>query len=146
MKKLLFLFTTLLLISCSSEDDNETSETKTFLEKNDGLGFYDGDEFYTFFYNDDVFLKEVDSEDVGESFCVEYREGTNNVNGLTFNVEILTNDSERLIVKFINNSGEKSTTEYIVDSTQNELTIEYDNDGDPLTYFKTTTTYSSLCN
>ena len=148
MKKLLFLFTTLLLISCSSEDDNETSETKTFLEKNDGLGFgfYDGDEFYKFFYNDDVFLKEVDSEDVGESFCVEYREGTNNVNGLTFNVEILTNDSERLIVKFFNNSGEESTTEYIVDSTQNELTIEYDNDGDPITYFKTTTTYSSLCN
>ena len=37
MKKLLFLFTTLLLISCSS-DENEES-TQTFLEKYDGVGF-----------------------------------------------------------------------------------------------------------
>ena len=49
MKKLLFLFTTLLLISCSSEDDNETSETKTFLEKNDGLGFSDDYGLHVFF-------------------------------------------------------------------------------------------------
>ena len=145
MKKLLFLFTALLLISCSSEDDNETSETKTFLEKNDGLGFYDDYGLHVFFYNDDVFLKEADSED--EFYCIEFREGTNNwFLGQTLNVEILTNDSERLIVKFSNNSGEEGTIEYIVDSTQNELTKEYDNDGDPLTYFKTTTTYSSLCN
>ena len=146
MKKLLLLSTIILLISCSSEDNNNTSESKTFLEKNDGFGFYDGYEFYNFFYNDDVFLKEVESEDVGESYCYEIREGTNNFPVVTFNTEILTNDSERLIVKFINNSGEESIIEYIVDSTQNELTIEYDNDGDPLTYFKTTTTYSSLCN
>ena len=40
MKKLLFLFTTILLISCSSDDSDENEEsTQTFLEKYDGVGF-----------------------------------------------------------------------------------------------------------
>ena len=41
MKKLLFLFTTLLLISCSSEDEESVT---TFLEKYDGYIFEGIDE------------------------------------------------------------------------------------------------------
>ena len=162
MKKLLFLFTILLLISCSSEDDNETSEPKTFLEKNDGLGFYDDDGYYVFFYNDELFLKIVEigepteNSPDEENFCAELREGVNNVDGDIINVVIVTNDLERLVVKIIPDDyvddydyGEEyytETVEYIVNPTQNAMTEEWDSDDRPYTYFKTTTTYSSLCN
>jgi hypothetical protein len=162
MKKLLFLFTALLLISCSSEDDNETSEPKTFLEKNDGLGFYDDDGYYVFFYNDEIFLKTVDlgeptsNNPDEENFCAEYKEGANEVSdGEIYNVSILTNDLDRLVVKSIavveddSSYGEEYYTEiveYIVNPTQNSMTEEWDSDDMPYTFFKTTTTYSSLCN
>ncbi|MGB2300831.1 MAG: hypothetical protein ACPH4O_09370 [Flavobacteriaceae bacterium] len=51
MKKLLFLFTAPLLISCSSEDD--VNENQSFLDKYDEYGFTDGDEYW-FFFNDTV--------------------------------------------------------------------------------------------
>ena len=54
MKKLLFLFTAPLLISCSSEDD--VNENQSFLDKYDEYGFTDGDEYW-FFFNDTVFLR-----------------------------------------------------------------------------------------
>jgi len=147
MKKLLFLFTTLLLISCSSEDDNETSEPKTFLEKNDGLGFYDDDGYYVFFYNDDVFMKYVDEFD--EEPCSEFREGYNKNET---NVTIITNDSERLKVSFDNlEEGDYDfTNEYVVDVEKNILTETFNiigqNNVEVFKYSKTTTTYSSLCN
>jgi nicotinic acid mononucleotide adenylyltransferase len=151
MKKLLLLFTILLFISCSSEDDNETSEPKTFLEKNDGLGFYDDDNgHYLFFYNDDVFLIFVD-EFVDEP-CTEIREGFNDGYEVETNVTIITNDSERLKVSFNNlEEGDYDyTNEYVVDVEKNTLTetsniIGQDN-VEVFTYSKTTKTYSSLCN
>ena len=36
--------------------------------------------------------------------------------------------------------------EYIVNPTQNSMTEEWESDDMPYTFFKTTTTYSSLCN
>jgi hypothetical protein len=155
MKKLLLLFTILLFISCSSEDDNETSEPKTFLEKNDGLGFELDEFYYVFFYNDEVFLKTVElgdptsnNPDEQNDYCIQIREGVNNVDGDTEKVVILTNDLDRLVVEFISDyDGEEycETVEYTVNTTQNAMTEDWDCDI-PFTYFKTTTTYSSLCN
>ena len=53
MKKLLFLFTALLFISCSS-DENEES-TQTFLEKYDGVGFINNDDEMVYFFNSDIY-------------------------------------------------------------------------------------------
>ena len=154
MKNLLFLFSALLLISCSGDDDDNTVENQTFLEKYDGVGFYDEYGYYVFFYNDEVFRKTAEIDD-GVLYCTETREGANNVDGEVFNVVILTNDLERLVVKFINNYLNEEyteTVEYIVNPTQNAMTEEWDDNrnfeggGEQVSFFKTTTTYSSLCN
>ena len=137
------------MISCSNDEDNNTSEPKTFLEKNDGLGFYD-DRYYVFFFNDEVFLKKVEADVVvdGDHWCTEIREGVNTIYGETENVVILTNDLERLVVKFISNYLDEEyteTVEYTVNPTQNAMTEESESGFISNTYFKTTKTYSSFC-
>ena len=137
------------MISCSNDEDNNTSEPKTFLEKNDGLGFYD-DRYYVFFFNDEVFLKKVETDVVvdGDHWCTEIREGVNTIYGETENVVILTNDLERLVVKFISNYLDEEyteTVEYTVNPTQNAMTEESESGFISNTYFKTTKTYSSFC-
>ena len=70
MKKLLLLFTTLLFISCSSEDSDENEKsTQTFLEKYDGVywkrDYSDGgDDWIQFNIND-----WVECEDYGSEPC-----------------------------------------------------------------------------
>ena len=151
MKRLLLLFTTILLISCSSDDSDENEEsTQTFLEKYDGVGFSSYERYYVFFFNDEVFLKKVETDVLvdGDHWCTEIREGVNTIYGETENVVILTNDLERLVVKFISNYLDEEyteTVEYTVNPTQNAMTEESESGFISNTYFKTTKTYSSFC-
>ena len=125
MKKLLFLFTTLLLISCSS-DENEES-TQTFLEKYDGVGFLYamtqqdldtvnyggsvGDENGYFFSNtvgNEVIYVE---EDDGVWYCdVDIAGGGIDDNGT---VEIIEN-SATLVVKITQDDGYSWTITFSV--------------------------------
>ena len=70
MKKLLLLSSLFLALSCGGLDDEEITDAGdplggyvlNFLEVNDGKGFVysDGDsDQYLFFYDSDIFLKEV---------------------------------------------------------------------------------------
>ena len=138
MKKLLFLFTTLLLISCSSEDD--ANENQSFLEKYDEYGFTDGDEYW-FFFNDTIFLKHAEP---AEFMCFEIKEGENR----TFIAEIISNDSQKLLVELTSPCSDCGTEslQFTIDSTGNNLTVMYDGDSDDTdSYMKTSTKFSSVC-
>ena len=137
MKKLLFLFTTLLLISCSSEDEESVT---TFLEKYDEYGFTDGDEYW-FFFNDTIFLKYAEPT---EFMCFEIKEGENR----TFIAEIISNDSQKLLVNLTApcSDCETESLQFTIDSTGNNLTVMYDGDSnDTDSYMKTSTKFASVC-
>ena len=166
MKKLLFLFTALLFISCSSEDsddsvveDNTTNtdgnssgdnsgETQTFLEKYDGYGFrgeFDGDTEYFYFYDADVFLGFV-AQNSYCTVCLSPQEGTNTFDGEDGEMKILTNDSQSLLIEITYEGGDVETLQFVVDSSGNNLTVTFDGDAnDTATYVKTSTSFSSLC-
>lgn len=96
-------------------------------------------------------MKIVEEDDPGEpNYCTEIREGANsNEDEGDFNVTILTNDSERLVVRLVStqdNDSYTETVEYVVNPTGSAMTENWDSDEEEYTYFKTTTTYSSLCN
>ena len=117
MKKLLLLSTLFLAFACTVDDNEEEPSLydKPFLEHVDGLGFvrisydttyYDdvtGDELtwdgplrdkYLFFYDSDIFLKEVYA-DYGISsqyiahMCYTMKEGSNTDGGQNFTAEII---------------------------------------------------------
>ena len=117
MKKLLLLSTLFLAFACTVDDNEEEPSLydRPFLEHVDGLGFvrisydttyYDdvtGDELtwdgplpdkYLFFYDSDIFLKEVYPEwDISSSFilhmCYTMKEGSNTDGGQNFTAEII---------------------------------------------------------
>tara|TARA_B100000925_G_C21775261_1_gene373874 strand:- start:123 stop:590 length:468 start_codon:yes stop_codon:yes gene_type:complete len=104
VKKLLFLFSALVFISCSGDDDDNTVENQTFLERFDRVGFIletdpSTDTYY--FFDDTKFLLWI--EDDGDDtypYCEYMKEGTND-NGTV--VEILRNDYETLEFKHTGN-------------------------------------------
>jgi len=80
MRKLLLLTTLFLAFACSKDDEGDNNEeNQTFLQKYDGMGFTDGDEYF-YFYDDDIFLKYI-SVDEGSNICMELSEGSNNIDG-----------------------------------------------------------------
>jgi hypothetical protein len=153
MKKLLLLTTLFLAFSCSKDEgdgDDNSNENQTFLEKYDGFGFYAGDEYadeYYFFYDSDVFLKYVDIDLDGETYCESVRTGITSDDGDSVEIKILKNDQSRLTVQVsytYDGTTEIETTEFSIDSSGNNLTVLTGNDSE--IYTKTTKSYSSLCN
>jgi len=147
MKKLLLLTTLFLAFACSKDDEGENNEeNQTFLQKYDGFGYTDGEEYW-FFYDDNIYLRYVEIDEPNR--CVEIMEGANTSDDGEFTTEILTNNSGSLLVE-ITPPGEENGTEslqFTVDSTGNNLTLIVDGDSeDPYSLRKTATTYSSLCN
>ena len=138
MKKLLFLFTSLLFISCSGED--EVNENQSFLDKYDGYGFTDGDEYW-FFFNDTIFLRYAEP---AEFTCFEIKEGENR----TFIAEIISNDSQKLLIELTTpcSDCETESLHFTIDSTGNNLTVMYDGDSnDTDSFMKTSTKFNSVC-
>lgn len=151
MKKLLLLTTLFLVFNCSKDEgdgDDNSNENQTFLQKYDGYGFTYDDE-YRYFYDDVVFMKWV------SDVCLEIREGSNTVYAdgdggeYNFNVALITNDSERLVFRLIEEDDRGTYTETIefsVNPSGNALTEMIDNDDEDLfTLFRTETSYSSAC-
>ena len=148
MKKLLLLTTLFLALACSKDDEGENNEeNQTFLQKYDGFGYTDGEEYW-FFYDNNIFLRYVDTEDE-PIWCQEMREGVNTVDGTSWTVKIVTNNSESLLFEAtVPGENDSEVYEFTVDITGNNLTLDLNDDSEePITtYRKTATTYSSLCN
>ena len=147
MKKLLLLTTLFLAFACSKDDEGDNNEeNQTFLQKYDGMGFTDGDEYF-YFYDDDIFLKYI-SVDEGSNICWELSEGSNNIDGDEVTLKIFTNkyNSLRIAMTFVG-YGETDNIEFIPTSNPNSLSVVDEGDlADSYQVNKTTTSYSSLCN
>ena len=140
MKKLLFLFTALLLISCSSEDEESVT---TFLEKYDGYIFEsideEGDEIDISriqFINEGKKIKNTSTTFI-EGSCFEYLlDQTYDYMDGTFEMTVLENtvDLLKIRTKQIDNTLDPTHPDYITlgegdfQIDGNRLTITFYND------------------
>ncbi len=167
MKKLLFLSALFLGLSC--EGDGLTPEGAgsdgyllNFLEVNDGKGFVYSDENsdqYIFFYDSDIFLKEVIVYYPElDSYCSTIKEGSNTDGGFNFTAEILRNeqvlgggDALDVLISYPGDDGNTVSSTYQYRQVCNTIDcfkwrINVTDDGISKTYSETTMTYASLCN
>ena len=176
MKKLLLLSTLFLALSC--EGDGLTPEGAgddgyllNFLEVNDGKGFVYSDENsdqYIFFYDSDIFLKEVYVYSDGDTDCLTMKEGSNTDGGFNFTAKLfggvkgggngyfgswlveLTYDNIRTIYGYKINW---KNTAYVFPYSENEvesLSVSSQTEGEAQgpseVYIRTSITHASLCN
>jgi hypothetical protein len=141
MKKLLFLFTALLFISCSS-DENEES-TQTFLEKYDGVGFINNDDEMVYFFNSDIYNTYVNISIDCINKCEYYKDiGSDELTCLNYDIlqstdniqycRIIKNDPSKLIDECIYCSEDdiletKYTYEYKVSNEVLTVTMQTEN-------------------
>ena len=163
MKKLLLLTSLFLAFSCVDEPDEDDSGIKgaTFLEAYDGKGFIYSDEIsdkYVFFYNSDIFLKEVEVYNPSlDTYCDSYKKGSNTDDGYNFTAEILTNAQPKLSVKISYTDDEGNTISSVYNyvdvcktptCSERVLVVEEDKGSEKSKkeYSETPITQSSLCN
>ena len=167
MKKLLLLSILFLALSC--EGDGLTPEGAgsdgyllNFLEVNDGKGFVYSDENsdqYIFFYDSDIFLKEVIVYYPElDSYCSTTKEGTNTDDGFNFTAEILRNeqvlgggDALDVLITYTGENGNTVSSTYEYRQVCNTIDcfkwrIRVTDDGISKTYSETSMTHASLCN
>jgi len=167
MKKLLLLSTLFLGLSC--EGDGLTPEGAgsdgyllNFLEVNDGKGFVYSDvdsDQYLFFYDSDIFLKEVIVYYPElDSYCSTTKEGTNTDDGFNFTAEILRNeqvlgggDALDVLITYTGENGNTVSSTYEYRQVCNTIDcfkwrIRVTDDGISKTYSETSMTHASLCN
>ena len=171
MKKLLLLSTLFLGLSC--EGDGLTPEGAgsdgyllNFLEVNDGKGFVYSDENsdqYIFFYDSDIFLKEVIVYYPElDSYCSTTKEGSNTDDGSNFTAEITRNeqlasgrfgggDALDVRISYTGDDGNTVSSTYQYRQVCNTIDcfkwqIRVTDDGISKTYSETSMTYASLCN
>lgn len=148
MKKLLLLTTLFLAFSCSKDDGENNEENQTFLQKYDGMGFKDEYGEYWYFFDDTNFMAFVDEYEGIVEECTLIREGQNSHDGVSYNVTIVTNDSNSLVYRLVSEEdGEtyEETGTFTVNNSGDTLTLTYAED-DFDTYSKVNVSYSSLCN
>jgi len=167
MKKLLLLSTLFLGLSCEGdgltpEGSGDDGYLLNFLEVNDGKGFVYSDENsdqYIFFYDSDIFLKEVIVYYPElDSYCSTTKEGSNTDDGFNFTAEILRNeqvlgggDALDVRISYTGDDGNTVSSTYQYRQVCNTIDcfkwrIRVTDDGISKTYSETSMTYASLCN
>ena len=182
MKKLLLLSTLFLAFACTVDDNEEEPSLydKPFLEHVDGLSFVrmnynftyfkaETDEYitanrpvrdkYLFFYDSDIFLKEVIVYYPElDSYCSTTKEGTNTDDGFNFTAEILRNeqvlgggDALDVLITYTGENGNTVSSTYEYRQVCNTIDcfkwrIRVTDDGISKTYSETSMTHASLCN
>ena len=195
--KILLLLSTLFLAFACTVDDNEEEPSlydRPFLEHVDGLGFvrinynftyYNGatDEYitvnrpvrdkYLFFYDSNIFLKEVYPDwDVSSSYlphsCYTMKEGSNTDDGQNFTAEIIDGGTAispmKVSLNFTNDFDQANTiygykinwknppfsynpySENEVESLSVSSQTEGEEEGPSEVYIRTSITHASLCN
>ena len=174
MKKLFLLSTLFLAFACTVDDNEEEPSLYdyAFINHVDGLGFVnsDGDsEKYLFFYDSDIFLKEVFVFSDGYTDCLTMKEGENISDNYNFTATLyggvkgggsgyyqpwlvdITYDNIRTIYGYkINwknlpipsNPYSENEVESLSVSSQTEGEAE----GPSEVYIRTSITHASLCN
>ena len=168
MKKLLLLSTLFLGLSCEGDGLTPAGAGSdgyllNFLEVNDGKGFVYSDENsdqYIFFYDSDIFLKEVIVYYPElDSYCSTTKEGSNTDDGFNFTAEILRNEQVEgggpvlLDVRISYTGDDGNTVSSIYEYRQVCNTIDcfkwrirVTDDGISKTYTETSMKHASLCN
>ena len=167
MKKLLLLSTLFLGLSCEGDGltpagAGDDGYLLNFLEVNDGKGFVYSDENsdqYIFFYDSDIFLKEVIVYYPElDSYCSTTKEGSNTDDGFNFTAEILRNeqvlgggDALDVRISYTGDDGNTVSSTYQYRQVCNTIDclkwqIRVTDDGISKTYSETSMTYASLCN
>lgn len=171
MKKLLLLSTLFLGLSCEGDGltpagAGDDGYLLNFLEVNDGKGFVYSDENsdqYIFFYDSDIFLKEVIVYYPElDSYCSTTKEGSNTDDGFNFTAEILRNeqlasgrfgggDALDVRISYTGDDGNTVSSTYEYRQVCNTIDcikwqIRVTDDGISKTYSETSMTYASLCN
>lgn len=162
MKKLLLLTSLFFVLSCDKDSQDRGAECfpncPSFLKQLDGKGFVYSDEIsdqYIFFYDSDIFLKEVEVyyPDL-DTYCDTVKRGSNTDDGYNFTAEILINDPKVLDVKisYTDDEGNAISSNYIYREVCNtpsctKLSVRVtQDDGSIKQYSETSITHSSLCN
>ena len=175
MKKLLLLSLLFLAFACSKLDEDNEEEPSlydyAFINHVDGLGFVnsDGDsEKYLFFYDSDIFLKEVYVYSDGFTDCLTMKEGSNISDSYNFTAKLfggvkgggngyfgpwlveITYDNIRTIYGYKINW---KNTAYVFPYSENEVEslsvssqTEGEEQGPSEVYIRTSITHASLCN
>ena len=129
-----------------TDGGDDSAEQQTFLERYNGVGFAD-DEEYFFFNDNDVLIKYVFVSNENGNECSELKEGTNTVDGETFTLRIVTNSYNRLKIE-MTDDGETHNIEFVSTADGNSLQVYDDDDDDNEDYYvlnKTTESLESLC-
>ena len=148
MKKLLLLISITFLLSCSSDDEPAQDSSQTFLEKLDGSGFVDSrGEEYNYFYNStDVIMKFVEIESPDFKFCAQLKIGDQTLDGDSFKVEILQNNSTTLMIEIDYDSPDDDIEVITYTALANgKISANYDGDSTEI-FSPTSITFNSLCN
>ena len=153
----------MFLLSCDNNvPDNASDYDRPFLEQIDGFAFVnsskDSDK-YLFFYNSDIFLKEVEVYNPSlDTYCDTTEEGSNTDDGDNFTATITDKESPSLsvIITFTDEEGKFINRYYTYklrwkSSVNPEVIVsEVDEEeecyGCEKIYIKTSRTHSSLCN
>ena len=176
MKKLLLLSLLFLAFACSKLNEDENEEPNlynySFLNHTDGLGFVnsDGDpEKYLFFYDSDIFLKEVFVFSDGYTDCLTMKEGENISDNYNFTAKLfggvkgggsgyyqpwlvdITYDNIRTIYGYKINwknppFSYNPYSENEVESLSVSSQTEGEEEGPSEVYIRTSITHASLCN
>ena len=129
-----------------TDGGDDSAGQQTFLERYNGVGFAD-DEEYFFFNDNDVLIKYVFVSNENGNECSELKEGTNTVDGETFTLRIVTNSYNRLKIE-ITEDGETHNIEFVSTADGNSLQVYDDDDDNNEDYYvlsKTTESFESLC-
>ena len=102
MEKILFLLIGLTVISCSGSDDGDvvnSSEPQTFLEKYDGTSWRNNETEIVTFINGTYFYNFVNTDLVGEVYCLKIKEGSQTLEGDEIKFIITKNDPNEFIME-----------------------------------------------
>lgn len=153
MKKLLLITTLFLAFACSKDegdDDNNSSEPQTFLEKYDGYSWKSGSEIQGI-TNGTYFYTFVDYSDPDDIVCGKLKKGVQTVDGVQAEVIIIKNEPDELImeVKIDGVLGQRSRWN-VNGETLTDRTTYFDEDGssseETYTWTRTSASYSDYCN
>ena len=152
MKKLLLLTTLFLAFACSKDDEDNSSEPQTFLEKYDGYSWSDGDSEIFTLINGTYFYNFVDTDDEGEVLCIRMKEGVQTIEGEQMEASIVKNEPNEMILELKIGGVLTSRNRLSVDGeTLTDRTTYFDiDDGssseETYTWTRTNASYSDYCN
>jgi len=149
MKKLLLLTTLFLVFACSKDDEDNSSEPKTFLEKYDGTSWRDDSKILTFI-DGTYFYNFVDTNEDVPLGCNKLKDGFQTIEGDQLEATITKNEPDEMIVEIKYGGVLGSRNRFNVNGeTLTDRATYFDEDGNSSneteTSTKTSASYFDYC-